>query len=144
MFTYEQIKNKQYNEEQKDTLNKVAKMLGRGTTKEEVMQELNTSERQARDIISSIGYIYPVISNASEKGYKLALTETDVPSNERKIWDRLSRIQEMLYTVLPNLEFEHKHNIKFERLEKAITEFISALEEPKVAQYFIGPDTSKR
>lgn len=141
MFTYEQIKTKQYNEQQKRTLNKVATMLKNGTTKEEVMKELNTSERQARDIISSIGYIYPVISNAGEKGYKLALTKEDIPNNERKIWDRLSRIQEMLYTVLPNFEFEHKHNIKFERLEKAITEFISALEEPKVAQYFVKTET---
>lgn len=136
MFTYEQIINKTYTEEQKQNLNRVAKLLKQGTTKEDVMELLNTNERTARDYISSIGYMYPIISSAGEKGYRFALTPEDVPDNEKKIWDRLSRIEEMLYTILPNIEFEHKNNIKFERLEKSITEFISALHEPKIAQYF--------
>lgn len=137
MFNYLQIINKEYSAEQKKNLNIVANLLKTGTTKEMVMEALNTNERSARDYISSIGYVYPVISNAGEKGYRLALTKEDVMDNEKKIWDRLSRIEEMLYTILPNFKFEHQNNIKFERLEKAITEFLHALHEPKIAQYFV-------
>ena len=138
MITREAIMSKVYTQDEKQRLNEIARMLKDGTTKEAIMKKFDLSESMARAYISAVSLVVPTISHAGSKGYRRALLATDVPENERKIWDRLSRIKEMLYTILPNFDFEHKHNIKFSGLEKAIDVFLRELESPKIAEYFIN------
>lgn len=107
--------------------------------KEEIAETVGLSgEREARAYVSALKKKFPVISHNGYKGFRIARTSADVPDNERTFFEVLSRVEEMLYGILPNLDFEKKNGISYAPLEKAITAFLQALDEPKNAQLFIG------
>lgn len=144
MLTAKQMLNKKYDEATRQRLIKAAKLLQTGTPhkgvlKEEIAEKVGLSgEREARAYVSALKKKFPVISHNGYKGFRIARTSADVPDNERTFFEVLSRVEEMLYGILPNLDFEKKNGISYAPLEKAITAFLQALDEPKNAQLFIG------
>lgn len=144
MLTAKQMLNKEYDEATRQRLKKAAKLLKTGTPhkgvqKEEIAEIVGLSgEREARAYVSALKKRFPIISHNGYKGFRIAKTSDDVPDNERTFFEVLSRVEEMLYGILPNLDFEKKNGISYAPLEKAITAFLQALDEPKNAQLFIG------
>jgi len=143
MLTVQKIKNKEYTPLEAQRLNKAYKLLLKGTkenpiTKDQVAQEIGLKgERVGRDYANAVGVIQPVISHSKIKGFRIAKTEKDEPDNVIKIMESLSRCEEILYKILPNLEFEKKCGIEFTNLEKSVKLFLQALEEPRYKQYVI-------
>lgn len=144
MLTAKQMLNKEYDEATRQRLKKAARLLKTGTPnkgvqKEEIAEIVGLSgEREARAYVSALKKRFPIISHNGYKGFRIAKTSDDVPDNERTFFEVLSRVEEMLYGILPNLDFEKKNGISYAPLEKAITAFLQALDEPKNAQLFIG------
>ncbi len=74
----ELLKKKPLTPEQKAFLNKIAWRLTQGwTTKEQIMQEFKLGDRKARDCISAIAKVIPIISLSNGKGYKRAIDYRD-------------------------------------------------------------------
>lgn len=144
MLTAKQMLNKEYDEATRQRLKKAARLLKTGTPhkgvqKEEIAEIVGLSgEREARAYVSALKKRFPIISHNGYKGFRIAQTSDDVPDNERTFFEVLSRVEEMLYGILPNLDFEKKNGISYAPLEKAINVFLQALDEPKNAQLFIG------
>lgn len=144
MLTAKQMLNKEYDEATRQRLKKAARLLKTGTPnkgvqKEEIAETVGLSgEREARAYVSALKKRFPIISHNGYKGFRIAKTSDDIPDNERTFFEVLSRVEEMLYGILPNLDFEKKNGISYAPLEKAITAFLQALDEPKNAQLFIG------
>lgn len=144
MLTAKQMLNKEYDEATRQRLKKAARLLKTGTPhkgvqKEEIAEIVGLSgEREARAYVSALKKRFPIISHNGYKGFRIAKTSDDIPDNERTFFEVLSRVEEMLYGILPNLDFEKKNGISYAPLEKAITAFLQALDEPKNAQLFIG------
>ena len=144
MLTAKQMLNKEYDEATRQRLKKAARLLKTGTPnkgvqKEEIAETVGLSgEREARAYVSALKKKFPVISHNGYKGFRIAQTSDDVPDNERTFFEVLSRVEEMLYGILPNLDFEKKNGISYAPLEKAINVFLQALDGPKNAQLFIG------
>lgn len=145
MLTHDIILDKKYNKKQKDKLNITAKEMENGISKEELMQKLNVHERVARDILNAVGFVFPVYSEPNNNGkhiFKIAKNGDDVMGNEHKIYDRLSRVEEMLYSIIPNIEFEEKNNIDL-GLKKEIDRFLGFLAQPKLCKYKMYIDDYK-
>lgn len=144
MLTAKQVLNKDYDEATRQRLIKAAKLLKTGTPskgvqKEEIAAVVGLSgEREARAYVSALKKKFPVISHNGYKGFRIAQTSADLPDNERTFFEVLSRVEEMLYGILPNIEFERKNGVSYAPLEKAINAFLQALEEPKTAQFIIN------
>ena len=144
MLTAKQMLNKEYDEATRQRLIKAARLLqtgtpGKGIQKEEIAEVIGLSgEREARAYVSALKKKFPIISHNGYKGFRIAKTSDDVPDNERTFFEVLSRVEEMLYGILPNLAFEQKNGISYAPLEKSINAFLKALDEPKNAQLFIG------
>lgn len=143
MLTAKQMLNKEYDEATRQRLIKAARLLqtgtpGKGIQKEEIAEVVGLSgEREARAYVSALKKKFPVISHNGYKGFRIARTSADVPDNERTFLEVLSRVEEMLYGILPNLAFEQKNGISYAPLEKSINAFLKALDEPKNAQLII-------
>lgn len=144
MLTARQMLNKDYDEATRQRLIKAAQLLqtgtpGRGIQKEEIAEAIGVSgEREARAYVSALKKKLPVISHNGYKGFRIARTAADVADNERTFLEVLSRVEEMLYGILPNLAFEQKNGVSYAPLEKSINTFLRALEEPKTAQLKIN------
>lgn len=144
MLTAKEVINKKYNEQTRQRLINVEKLLASGTPsrgidKWDIAEAMGFSgDREARLYVSALKKIRPVISHNGYKGYRIAQSKDDIPDNERTFFEVLSRVEEMLYGVLPNIEFEKENGVSFAPLEKAINAFLQALEEPKTAQYIIN------
>ena len=143
MLTSQKILNQEYTQLEKERLNKAHKLLLTGTkenpiTKHQVAKEVGLKgERVGRDYANAVGVIKPVISNSKESGFRIAKTKEDENDNLIKIFETLSRCEELLYKILPNFEFEHKQGLEFVKQEKAVAQFLEAMKEPKIAQYKI-------
>lgn len=144
MLTARQMLNKDYDEATRQRLIKAARLLqtgtpGKGIQKEEIAEAIGLSgEREARAYVSALKKKLPVISHNGYKGFRIARTAADVADNERTFLEVLSRVEEMLYGILPNLAFEQKNGVSYAPLEKSINAFLRALEEPKTAQLKIN------
>lgn len=144
MLTARQMLNKDYDEATRQRLIKAARLLqtgtpGKGIQKEEIAEAIGVSgEREARAYVSALKKKLPVISHNGYKGFRIARTAADVADNERTFLEVLSRVEEMLYGILPNLAFEQKNGVFYAPLEKSINAFLRALEEPKTAQLKIN------
>nr|DAH66719.1 MAG TPA: Rrf2 family protein [Bacteriophage sp.] len=144
MLTARQMLNKDYDEATRQRLIKAARLLqtgtpGKGIQKEEIAEAIGVSgEREARAYVSALKKKLPVISHNGYKGFRIARTAADVADNERTFLEVLSRVEEMLYGILPNLAFEQKNGVSYAPLEKSINAFLRALEEPKTAQLKIN------
>lgn len=144
MLTAKQMLNKEYDEATRQRLKKAAKLLKTGTPhkgvqKEEIVEIVGLSgEREARAYVSALKKRFPIISHNGYKGFRIAKTSDDVPDNERTFFEVLSRVEEMLYGILPNLAFEQKNGVSYAPLEKSINAFLRALDEPKTAQLTIN------
>lgn len=144
MLTAKQMLNKDYDEATRQRLIKAARLLQTGTPhkgiqKEEIAEAIGLSgEREARAYVSALKKKLPVISHNGYKGFRIARTAADVADNERTFLEVLSRVEEMLYGILPNLAFEQKNGVSYAPLEKSINAFLRALEEPKTAQLKIN------
>lgn len=114
MLTARQMLNKDYDEATRQRLIKAARLLqtgtpGKGIQKEEIAEAIGVSgEREARAYVSALKKKLPVISHNGYKGFRIARTAADVADNERTFLEVLSRVEEMLYGILPNLAFEQK------------------------------------
>lgn len=144
MLTARQMLNKDYDEATRQRLIKAARLLqtgtpGKGIQKEEIAEAIGVSgEREARAYVSALKKKLPVISHNGYKGFRIARTAADVADNERTFLEVLSRVEEMLYGILPNLAFEQKNGVSYAPLEKSINAFLRALEESKTAQLKIN------
>lgn len=144
MLTARQMLNKDYDEATRQRLIKAARLLQTGTPskgiqKEEIAEAIGVSgEREARAYVSALKKKLPVISHNGYKGFRIARTAADVADNERTFLEVLSRVEEMLYGILPNLAFEQKNGVSYAPLEKSINAFLRALGEPKTAQLKIN------
>lgn len=144
MLTARQMLNKDYDEATRQRLIKAARLLqtgtpGKGIQKEEIAEAIGVSgEREARAYVSALKKKLPVISHNGYKGFRIARTAADVADNERTFLEVLSRVEEMLYGILPNLAFEQKNGVSYAPLEKSINAFLIALSEPKTAQFIIN------
>lgn len=144
MLTARQMLNKDYDEATRQRLIKAARLLqtgtpGKGIQKEEIAEAIGVSgEREARAYVSALKKKLPVISHNGYKGFRIARTAADVADNERTFLEVLSRVEEMLYGILPNLAFEQKNGVSYAPLEKSINAFLRALGEPKTAQLKIN------
>lgn len=140
MLTTKQIVENKLSIEDKKRLNTVYCLLCKGTA-ERGIDKLTVAhalglknERSARDYVSGLKKLRPVICHHKYIGFRIALSEKDIPDNERTIFEILSRVYEMLNGIIHNFKFERKHNIEFAELEKGTLKFIEILEQPKVAQ----------
>ena len=104
---------------------------------------LNTNERTAREAINAVGYKFPVAiekDGAGKTRYFIASLKDHEPQNLHKIMDRLSRVEEMLYSILPNFKFEKAAGVDWSELEEATEAFLRILAQPKIAQLLIEED----
>lgn len=139
MLTAKDIISRNLTDKQRLNINKIYTALYNSNEpllKSDICKVIGSkSERQARDYVSAIKKLKPIISYNKMKGFKLAKSEQDVPENERSLFEDLSRVNELLYNCLPRLKFESKHNIEYKHLEESINRFLAVLEEPKIGQY---------
>lgn len=84
---------------------------GHPFTKEEVCQICGVgSERQAREIISTLATIKPIISTSDSKGYRMAVSQNDI-EDARHCWAELSsRMEEIEKRILPLIKFCEKNS----------------------------------
>ena len=82
------------------------KNIGRYATKEEIGEYLGVkNERTVRDIIALLATRKPIISNSSEKGYKLAQTKDDLEEVEHTWAELSSRMEEIEKRIKPLIKF---------------------------------------
>lgn len=78
-------------------------------TKEEIGAVIGVSnERSVRDVISLLATRKPIISHSGGKGYRLALTEADLPEVERTWAELSSRAEELERRMKPLIAFREK------------------------------------
>ena len=104
-MSYNSVKNSDLTPQMRAKLNSAYKMLKVKTTKEEIMKYLGVSERSARDLISYIKKVFPVISNSASKGYRIAQTEDDLADAEQTVSEIKSRIQDLQEGIKPLEKF---------------------------------------
>ena len=92
-------------------------MKANGTvTKEEVCRICGVkSERQARDIISVVASIKPVISTSDSKGYRLAVAVQDYDDVSHTAAEIVSRIEELKRRLAPLTAFKEKAELVMQR-----------------------------
>ena len=79
-------------------------------TKSEVMQVCKVNnERSAREIISVLASVKPIISTSDNKGYKLAVSVKDLEEVEHTWAELSSRIEELEKRIQPLLKFRQKY-----------------------------------
>ncbi len=100
-----QLLTNKLTDEQRFRLNSIYRMLVKGTTKEEISNQFGCSERQARDYISYIKKVKPVIAVSSSKGYKVARTIEDVELAKQTLNEIRSRKQDLIESEKPLIEF---------------------------------------
>jgi len=144
MLKAEKVLSGKYSKIEKERLNKAYKLLYKATkqnpvTKYQVAREIGLNgERIGRDYANAVAVLVPVISNSQESGFRVAKTQEDEPDNLIKIFEILSRCEEMLYKVLPNFEFEKQCGVEFKVQENAVKNFLDAMKEKKIAQFKIN------
>lgn len=101
----------------KDRANKLFIYLlkkGDYVTKEEIGEYLGIkNERTVRDVISLLATKKPIISNSTERGYKLAQDENDLMEVEHTWAELSSRMEELEKRIKPLIAFRDK--IKFNK-----------------------------
>lgn len=79
-------------------------------TKEQIGIALGIkNERSVRDIISLLATKKPIISNSSNKGYKLATTKEDLQEVEQTWAELSSRVEELEKRIKPLIDFRDKN-----------------------------------
>lgn len=99
---------KELTSEQKQRLNAIYRMLIPGTTKEEISATFDISERQARDYVSYIKKVKPVIATSAMKGYKIARTMADLELAKQTAREIKSRIEDLNESYKPLIKFIEK------------------------------------
>ena len=83
-------------EERRAQLNALYRMMcERTVTKEDVMRAFGVGERLARDMISEIAKVKPVIALSDRRGYRVALRVDDMRDARHALADIRSRQREM-------------------------------------------------
>lgn len=85
-------------------------------TKAELMSHFNIkNERTVRDVISTLASRAPIISTSDNKGYKLAINESDLELVEHTWAELSSRVEELQKRIEPLIKFtdKHKYNIRY-------------------------------
>ena len=74
-------------------------------TKQELMDLLDTGERQVRDVISTLSQHKPIIATSDRKGYKLAMFVSDLDEVEHTMDEIQSRIEELQKKITPLMKW---------------------------------------
>lgn len=83
-------------DERKAQLNALYRLMrDRTVTKEDVMRSFGVSERVARDMISEVAKVRPVISFSDKRGYRVACRPEDLKDARHALLDIRSRQSEM-------------------------------------------------
>lgn len=69
----------------------------------------DSTKRYLRDIISDLGLIYPILSNSSKHGYKIANYEEDIYWAKKQKEENLSRIKRLYSKNRPLDKFIEKN-----------------------------------
>lgn len=75
-------------------------------TREEISAATGICDRTVRDCIAKMRYKIPVCSFATQKGYRLALTENDMADVEHTLAEMESRRKELALTERPLIIFK--------------------------------------
>lgn len=100
-----------YNIKRKATdLWRYMKQVNRYVTKDEICKVCGCkNERSAREIVSALATVKPIISTSDGKGYKLARTKADV-EEARHTWAELSsRMEELEKRIKPLIKFIERY-----------------------------------
>lgn len=145
MITHEEMLSEdKLSDDLKMNLNTTYKLLSTtGVTKEELMQILDIGERKARSLLTAVSYKYPCYSIPQGKNkphiFKLAKTKKDLEYNDYRINDRLSRVEELLYSILPNLKFAEKNNREYQ-IFKYVEKFLKSLDNDRYIKFKMDID----
>lgn len=103
-------KKPELTKEMMDRLNELYKKLRqRFYTKEELMVEYKTGERQIRMMITEISHRAPIISTSgTNDGYKVAISASELELVENTWAELSSRIEELEKRCRPLIEFREK------------------------------------
>ncbi len=83
-------------------------------TKSELMSHFNIKNvRTVRDVISYLASRVPIISTSDNKGYKLAINESDLELVKHTWAELSSRIEELQKRIEPLIKFRDKYNIRY-------------------------------
>lgn len=144
MLTYDNVRTGNVTSLERERLHKTRVQLQSWKSDREcIRQLLGTNERTARDVINSLGFVYPIAIEKTGTGktlYFIASNKDHEGKNLHKIMDRLSRCEEMLHSILPNFNFERAVGQDWSELETAVRTFLKALGAPKIAQMLIQED----
>ena len=108
------LKEKPMTEEEKRKLNEAARLLANWLEKRDIENHFKCSERQARDMVSTIAKKVPVIASSERKGYKRAMTVNDLELAKVAAAELGSRIKELFARKKPLDEFIKKYETEEE------------------------------
>lgn len=108
-----ECKQPTFTEDMKNKLNALYKMLRvRFYTKQELMAEFGTGERQIRMMLSHLSHKVPLIATSgTNEGYKVATTKEDLALVEASWAELSSRIAQLEERIAPLAKFRDK--VKF-------------------------------
>ena len=103
-------KQPEFTQEMKNKLNNLYKLLKtRFYTKQELMAEFGTGERQIRMMLSHLSHKVPLIATSgTNEGYKVATTKEDLELVEASWAELSSRIAQLEERIAPLAKFRDK------------------------------------